>query len=279
MPRLCNLERTRGFFRLCFFFFVFFSSSSFGRYSFSYIWIFVCVCVSLSVLTFLSLVLFSSVCRCVSQSVRLSICLSRSPFPFRHYLRFHLPQVLPGPSLLSDPRVSVHVSRSGESAVKSWAAPWRPAGGLSYSGKFAAHATGMPFCLWLGFSCLLLYMYTHMHLLSLPLSLFLSLSLHTHTHTHGPYVPASPVTGPQYRSIIYLRPLTLWIRSRFSPIMAGLAQHPASIKAYPEMSPTHTHAQVRIMWSHSHPDVVTQTAKMARALLKKTHTHTHTCWI
>ena len=83
--------------------------------------------------------------------------------------------------------------------------------------------------------------HVHTHAPSLPLSLSTHTHTHTHTHTQGPYVPASPVTGPHYRSIIYLRPLTLRIRSRFSPIMASLAQHPASIKAYPEMSPTHTH--------------------------------------
>lgn len=49
------------------------------------------------------------------------------------------------------------------------------------------------------------------------------------THTHmltWTICSASPVTGPRYRSIIYLRPLTLRIRSRFRPVMASLAQHP-----------------------------------------------------
>lgn len=120
----------------------------------------------------------------------------------------------------------------------------------------------MPFCLWLGFSCLLLYMYTHMHPHTLSLS-------HTHTCTHVTICSASPVTGPQYRSIIYLRPLTLRIRSRFSPIMARLAQHPASIKAYPDMP--HTRAHVRIMWSHSHPDVITHGVKIECARFKILH--------
>ena len=123
----------------------------------------------------------------------------------------------------------------------------RPAGALSYSGKFAAHAPGMPLCLWLGFSCLPLFMYTCTctHSLSSPLALSLSLS-----HTL-PWTICSPMTRRQYRSIIYLRPLTLRIRSRFGPIMAGLAQHPASIKAYSNVPLTHTHTHTHTPSSHN----------------------------
>lgn len=119
----------------------------------------------------------------------------------------------------------------------------------------------MPFCLWLGFSCLLLYMYTHTILLSLS-------NIHTGTHMLTWTICwASPVTGPQYRSIIYLRPLTLWIRSRFSSIMASLAQHPASIKAHPDMSHTHTHTRQN--------NVISLTPRCDHTY-RKNGAHTHT---
>lgn len=143
-------------------------------------------------------------CRCVSPPVWLSICLSHSRS--LSLSLFSSSSGLAQAFSRLGSRVSAHVS--GAERRQSYTALWRPAGGLSYSGKFAAHAAGMPVCLWLGFSCRLLYKYTHMHLL-------LSLSF-THTLTWT-ICSASPVTGPQYRSIIYLRPLTLRIRSRFSP--------------------------------------------------------------
>ena len=278
MPRLCNLERTRGFFRLCFFFLFFFlllllAGTLFPTFEF----LCVCVCLfqswhfshlfcfHLSAAVFLSLFACQSVSRAPpSPSVTISVFIFRRSYQGLPSSRipgcqFTLAEAERAPLKVGPLRGDqLGVSVTLESLLLMLQA-CRSAFGLVSA----------------VYSCTC----THTCTFSPSLSLSFSLFLYTHTHTHGPYVPASPVTGPQYRSIIYLRPLTLWIRSRFSPIMAGLAQHPASIKAYPEMSPTHTHAQVRIMWSHSHPDVVTQTAKMARALLKKTHTHTHTCWI
>lgn len=195
MPRLCNLECTGV------------SSALLlsGRYCFFFLTFeFIFFLLSLLHLTFLTRVLFSSACRCVSQPVWLSVCLSHSRS--LSLSLFSSSSGLTQAFSRLGSRVSAHVS--GAERRQSYTALWRPAGGLSYSGKFAAHATGMPVCLWLGFSCRLLYKYTHMHLL-------LSLSF-THTLTWT-ICSASPVTGPQYRSIIYLRPLTLRIRSRFSP--------------------------------------------------------------
>lgn len=84
-------------------------------------------------------------------------------------------------------------------------------------------------------------------------------STHTHTQTLiGTICSTSPVTGPRYRSIIYLKPLSLRIRSRFRPIMAILAQHPASIKPCSkivllQVSPFQTN--VYIIWKNHHLSV------------------------